>query len=407
MEQKNNSKTASEIQDEFNLQYAYLLDEESGELQTIESLIINKDKYKPIKKPFTSGDELEKLVLKNYNFLFGESLFLIELGKLVDSPFLSLFHDSKIILDFRNKEKPCIYLVVTKITTKEIQEEFFWTLTQFFQFIRKKDEFKQDLALAIYDVISPDMELQQGLEELSGKPDLIGLFLEMIKHRFYAMVLTENYCEYLPELNLAYPETWGKLLRVILIKKFAVNGATICTVIPQESNPLGKISKSGVKEKKTEEAHLEGVTDTVRSTYIILQTALQEMDYNLVFNPQNYYIALRKDKNISFFLIKKKKITIVVKLPESKVRELIKHHEIIPLKDTVQSFYNGESCSFVVENPDYLEEITELFKIMLFGEETSSSPENETEGNNTKVDESTVDTGKKEKVKGKGKDKKK
>jgi predicted transport protein len=96
-----------------------------------------------------------------------------------------------------------------------------------------------------------------------------------------------------------------------------------------------------------------------------MQADLLKVDKGLQFNPQTYYISLRKDRNLAFFHFSGKRISLVVKNPEKNTRKQIKHHEVKTLTEKVQKFWNGPSCTIVIENDNHLNEVITLLKKMI------------------------------------------
>ena len=83
------------------------------------------------------------------------------------------------------------------------------------------------------------------------------------------------------------------------------------------------------------------------------------------FNPQKYFISIRKDKNLAFFILGRKKIRLVVLYSFDKTKEIIKENSIKELSEGVQKFWNGPSCAVIIENDSYLDEIKKLLKILI------------------------------------------
>ena len=80
----------------------------------------------------------------------------------------------------------------------------------------------------------------------------------------------------------------------------------------------------------------------------------------LEFNPQRYYISLRKKRNFAFIKVRKKKIGIIAMLKEEKIRDKIKTHEISTLTESVQKFYNSPCARIEINNDKNLDEIIDL-----------------------------------------------
>ncbi len=85
-------------------------------------------------------------------------------------------------------------------------------------------------------------------------------------------------------------------------------------------------------------------------------------DKNVEFNPKKFYISIRKNKNLAFMNLGRKRISLVVVNPEKETRKQIKHHEIKTLTEKVQKFWNGPSCTVMLDNTDHLDEVINLLR---------------------------------------------
>lgn len=81
---------------------------------------------------------------------------------------------------------------------------------------------------------------------------------------------------------------------------------------------------------------------------------------DLKYNPQRYYISLRKKRNFAFLQVRKKKITLVALLEPTQIEERIRHHMIVPLTESVQKFYNGSCAKIIITDNKHIDEIINL-----------------------------------------------
>jgi len=178
------------------------------------------------------------------------------------------------------------------------------------------------------------------------------------------VLVSDSQVKELKEVEQAYPET-AQRIKPIELKKYGSNGNTVCTINPSfsEIHLNGKKKRDGVP--MTEESHLEKSSDVIKGVYKKVKTDLLKIDGSLQFNPQTYYISLRKDRNLAFFHFSGKRISLVVKNPEKETRKLIKHHEVKTLTEKVQKFWNGPSCTVVIENDKHLNEVIALLKKLI------------------------------------------
>ena len=110
----------------------------------------------------------------------------------------------------------------------------------------------------------------------------------------------------------------------------------------------------------TEEFHLDGVQDNIRKLYEKLKAEMSTRIHNLTFNPQRYYISLRKKRNFAFLKIRRKKIAIVAMATEKKIRATVPNYNVETLSEPVQRFYNGDCARIDVTNDKHLDEILDL-----------------------------------------------
>ncbi len=80
-----------------------------------------------------------------------------------------------------------------------------------------------------------------------------------------------------------------------------------------------------VEVNYTEEFHLEGVSEEIKTTYFKHKEKLLKINRNLVFNPQKFHISVVHDRNIAYFKFRKKKIRLVITLSEKGVKIKIKN----------------------------------------------------------------------------------
>jgi predicted transport protein len=173
----------------------------------------------------------------------------------------------------------------------------------------------------------------------------------------------------LPEITETYTDTWGKIVKVTILKEYyGQNGKSdnILTLTPDFENieNIDIVSTGTIESTKvtayTEEFHLDGVTEPIKKLYEKIKKEITEHIPDLNFNPQRYYISLRKKRNFAFIQIRRKKILIVALQEENMIREKIKNYEIESLADGVQRFYNGPCARIVLAHDKHINEVINL-----------------------------------------------
>jgi len=123
--------------------------------------------------------------------------------------------------------------------------------------------------------------------------------------------------------------------------------------------------KKADKIEYTEKFHMDGVNEEVKETYYKIKSRLLQINNKLIFNPQKYYISIVYERNIAFFRFRKKKIRLVVMLPEKEVKEGIKNHKIHHLSEGIQKYYNGPCCDIEISNTKDTAEVINLLKVLV------------------------------------------
>ncbi|HKR04788.1 MAG TPA: DUF5655 domain-containing protein [Bacteroidia bacterium] len=317
------------------------------------------DSEKSIEKKFRSVKELEQIILKNSRILFGERTFLIPISKKEESLFAKGFVPKGLLLDLGNILKPRFYFLDIVLSGDNFYAHIFPRITKFMACFKS-----QAIMEKMYKILAQNKSLKKDLKGKISYEGIADLVKTAISKPFVLYVSDNVVKEFVDEIKNAYAEI-NDTVKCVLIRKFAINGKAICTIAP----PLFELHLNGKKRTPnapvTEEFHFEGVSDEVKAIYGKIKTELLRTSRNLEFNPQRYYVSMRKNKNVAFFHFTKKRITLVVKCAEKETRKQIKHHEVKTLTEKVQKFWGAASCSIVIENEKYLQEVTGLLKKLI------------------------------------------
>lgn len=317
-----------------------------------------KNEPEAVEIKFNSLLELEQMVKINSKTLFGEHpMFFVDKKEIRDERF-----PDKFLIDF-SSEKPKLFLVETALVDQSFGQ-YFVRITHFFAILKKKEN-QNDLVWKLQEIISSYKALENELQSRLPKDMEISEFLSsLLDNQPIVLLITNGEKSELPMLAETYKDTWGKMLKVFIIRKYAMENKEPYPV----SASFTEITKSSRAKpevvRQTEEDHLNACSETSRNIYKEIKTALLKADKSIEFNAKKIYISVRKNKNLAFFHLRKK-ISLVVMNPESDTRKHIKHHEIKSLPESVQKFWNGPSCTIVIENSANMAEIINLLKKMI------------------------------------------
>ena len=329
--------------------------------------VLYKNGIRYIEKQFKSEAEFEKIVVDNSKTLFGKNSILIDAKKKIDSNALGGVIPDGFLFDLNDSTNPEFYILEVELSKHSFFNHIFPQTTKFFAFFKNPDS-QGKLTEKLYEVFDKDEKLYKELKTRIGKREVFKFLKDTIENSQNILLLIDSEKKEFPEIIETYSDTWGKIVKVAILKEYIdknIRTDTILTLTPDFENieDIDIISADSDQLKTTnysEEFHLDGVTDNVRRLYRTLKNELLNNIPNLLFNPQRYYISLRKRRNFAFLKIRKKKIGIVAMMQENKIRERINNNNIVTLSDPVQKFYNGPCARIDILNDKNIEEVINL-----------------------------------------------
>lgn len=347
-----------------DLSKAYILNGNTLELQTT-PFELDENQGSPIEKKFKSRKEFEEIILKNGKVLFGNDTLLINTQLKKDISFTGTYTPDAILFDFKDPEKPKCYLIETMYSIQDFYGHFLQRITGFFS-QNSKDDVRSSFIELICKLVNKNYHFKKKLQSLIGKEAVPEFISRMLTAKPPVLFIMEYPNLKFKETLPLFSPSWSKLVKLMIFRKFSVNGELLCSMSPSFED----IDKTEVKVKEkvlksTEEDHLKVVSDDVRNVYKSIKAELKKADKQVEFNPKQYYISVRKNRNIAFLHINQKRISLVVVNPEADTRKQIKHHEIKTLTEKVQKFWNGPSCTIIIDNADKLNEVVNLLKKLI------------------------------------------
>jgi len=325
-------------------------------------LLQNGKQYKEYN--YDLEESLEKEVIANSQLLFGTKSIFIEAKRRIDTKAIGASIPDGFLFDLSDKDHPEFYLVEAELAKHDFYRHIFPQITKFFAFFKNRKS-QSELIEKIYSTVDSDGELKKEFKKYLGEKEIFKFIKDTIETSQNILIVIDGLKDELPEIIDTYTDTWGKMVKVMVLKKFTAGNEFIYTVEPEFSDIEYSTIELGNKEDAldiTVDYHLEGVKDNVKLIYNTLVQSLLHFDKTLIFNPKKYYISIVKNKNISFITIRKTKLRIVVMMPYEEVKEKLKHYYVGQLSQSVQKFWNGPSCEILIESPDHLDEVVNIIK---------------------------------------------
>ena len=330
-------------------------------------LFSNNKSY--IEFQFDKEYDFEREIISNSKLFFGANSIFIDAKKKIESKNIGKIIPDGFLFDLSDMNSPEFYLVEVELSKHDFFNHIFPQITKFFGFF-KNSKSQNDLIEKIFSIITNDVNLKKEFKKYLGEKEVYKFLKDTIENSQNILLVIDGEKKEMPEIIETYSDTWGKLVKHILINKFTNSEGIIYTMDPEFENiEFSEIENISHDESENveynEEYHLESVSDKIRNVYFNIRDSLKRFDGSIIFNPQKYYISLRKERNVAFFLIKRKKIKIVVLLSDEETKTLIHFHTVITLSKGVQKFYNGPSCAIVIEDYENLDEVIELLKKLI------------------------------------------
>jgi predicted transport protein len=318
-------------------------------------------------KEFETEEELEKIVKDNYKTLFGSKTIYLDFKNKVESKTLGSAIPDGLLFDFRDRENPEFYLVEVELQKHDFYKHVFPQITKFFAFFTNSKN-RNSLIEKIFSIVKSSSKLEAEFKEFLGDKEIYKFLKDTIENsQNILLILDENKPE-VQEVSETYTDTWGKMVKVEILKQYTFNEKAIFVMNPdfEEIELVEPMVEEGAEEeyfeRYTENYHLEDVEENVRAIYEKIKNAMISLDPEIKVNPQKYYISLRKSKNFAYIKFRKKKIHIIIILPFEQGSSLIKKHKLMPLSEGIQKFYGLPCFQVTLESEDNFDEIIKVLE---------------------------------------------
>ena len=325
------------------------------------ALFANGKKFSEFR--FRREDDFERLVVENYKLLFGERTVYIDVKNKAEGKTLGNTIPDGLLFDLSDKNNPEFYLVEVELAKHNFYRHIFPQITKFFAFYKNtsgQNKFIENL----HRLVKNNKLLHNEFMKYLHGRELYKSIKDAIENSQNILLILDDDKEEIYEVQNIYTDTWGKMVKVEILKKYYRDDEQILTLTPdfEEVELIDTTLPYGAEVIYTEEFHIENVSEKVKSIYKQIKSQMLSYDDKLIFNPQKYYVSIKKKKNFAYIKLRKKKMKIVVMLPLRIGKKMIKKHRITETSKGVQAFYGGECFNVYIENEDNLEEVVDILK---------------------------------------------
>jgi predicted transport protein len=312
---------------------------------------------------YSLESDYENEIFSQSDSFFGKNTILIDTKTKIKSEHLGDSIPDGFLFDLSDKKNPEFYLVEVELKDHDFYRHIFPQITKFFAFFRNSEK-QKELVEKLFSTINTEDTLKKQFKKYLGEKEIFKFLNDTINTSQNILIIIDGEKNEFPEIMDTYNDTWGKMVKIVELKKFSHDKDIIYTMSPefeaiQYSTPAGEDSKTVTIN---EEYHLEGVEEKLKKAYFeIKEKVLKELP-GASINPQKYYISIKAPKNISYITFRKGRIEIIFIIPLDEIKERIKDNSIKELSQSVQNFFNKPCGAVEIHDSNSLGEIVELFK---------------------------------------------
>lgn len=322
---------------------------------------------------FQSEEDFEELIRDQAKCLFGRDTIFIYTKRKVRGIAQKGTIPDGFLFDLTDIENPEFYLVEIELQRHDFFRHIFPQITKFFGFFREPNQ--NDVVEKLFSIINSDGGLKAEFKKYLGEREIFKFLKDVCEESQNILLIIDGDKSELPEIVETYSDTWGKLVKILKVKRFTGDGDSLVSVepdlvdiqyAPEPEAAAPELDESeSLKPNYSEEYHLDGVSEGTKQIYSAIKDHVLKNYPGAALNFQKYYISIRTEQNLAFLSTRKKKVRVVVMLPEEAVRRIVTHHPVKSLSQGVQGFYNGPCCAIMLENTENMEEVWTLLKTLI------------------------------------------
>jgi predicted transport protein len=319
---------------------------------------------------YSKEDDFEQLVAKNAETIFGDKAIYIDAKKKVNTSSLGGTIPDGFLIDLTDPDDPQFYLVEVELQSHDFFKHIFPQITKFFAFYRDSKQ-RHKLIETIFALLQDDTTMAKKIRDLIGSKEVYKFLKDTIDSNQNILIIIDGPKPEFEEIINTYTDTWGKMVKVQVVNHFRRNNNHVLTMEPPFQNLVFEDAVSPPPDKDnpkpsqyTEEFHLQNRQPKIVEIYEELKQTFTEVKTTLRFNPTKYYIGVADKKQFAFIVPQKKKVRLIVLLPEDETRRILQsaHHKVTSHTESAQRFWGGSNlnCTVEIVDTDHWDEIQKL-----------------------------------------------
>jgi predicted transport protein len=320
---------------------------------------------------YSIEDDFEQLVAKNAAAIFGDKSIYINAKQRITTSTLGRTIPDGFLIDLSDTDDPQFYLVEIELQKHGFFSHILPQITKFFAFYRNRCEWLK-LTDQISLILETDPILNQRVKNLIGQEREVYKFLkDTLENSQNILIIIDGTKPEFEEMMNTYTDTWGKFVKVQIVNRFRRAENNVLTVEPPFQDILfgDAVSPSPEKEtiepsQYTEEFHLQNRQPGLVEIYNKLRQEFINLKNTLWFNPTKSYIGVGDRKQFAYIVFQKKKVRLILLLPEDETRHMLQsgHHILISHSESAQRYWGGSepNCAVEICDIDHWDEIQKL-----------------------------------------------
>ncbi len=319
---------------------------------------------------YSREDDFEQLVAQNAQTIFGDKAIYIDAKKRINTSSIGGTIPDGFLIDLSDPDDPQFYLVEVELQGHDFFRHIFPQITKFFAFYRDSKQ-RHNLIETIFALFQNDSVLTKKLRDSIGSKEIYKFLKDTIDNSHNILIIIDGPKSEFEEIMDTYTDTWGRMVKVQIVNHFRRNNNHVLTMEPPFQNLVFEDAVSPAPNKDspkpspyTEEFHLQNRQPGLVEIYEKLKRAFLTANSAVRFNPTKYYIGVIDTKQIAFITLQKKRIRLVVLMPENEVRDTLPsgRHNVCTHSDSVQRFWGGNNpnCTVQIADTEHWDEIQEM-----------------------------------------------
>lgn len=180
-------------------------------------LLFNENK-KYYEFAYPKEEDIERDVIQNSQLFFGDKSLFIDAKRKIDSKFIGATIPDGFLFDFSEPDNPEFYIVEVELSSHDFYKHIFPQITKFFAFF-KNQQSHSELIDKLFSTINSDNNLKREFKKNIGEKEIYKSIKDIVENSQNILLVIDDEKDELPEIIDTYTDTWGKMVKLIILKK--------------------------------------------------------------------------------------------------------------------------------------------------------------------------------------------